>query len=277
MAQIVSASRRTDLPAFHSGWFMSCLRQGFAEVKNPYNPDQVSKVSLLPDEVLAIVFWTKNPTPLLAHLAEIEKTGHRFYFQFTLNDYPQALEPNLPPLAERIASFVELSEKIGPRRVVWRYDPIILSNRTGSDYHRRAFEDLCRTLGPHTRRVVVSLIDYYKKTKRNLRPLEMDGYEFDIDAADRPETDELLGDLAKMARAHSLEIFTCAQERDYTNLGIPPGRCVDGELIESLWGIQERWKKDPSQRERCLCTHSRDIGAYGTCNHACLYCYAGRN
>jgi DNA repair photolyase len=262
MAHIVSASRRTDIPAFHSTWFMQCLRQGFVEVKNPYNPHQVSKVSLLPDDVESIVFWTKNPAPLLAHLEEIEKLGHRYSFLFTLNDYPRDLEPKVPPLAERITTFAELSGKVGPRRVVWRYDPIILSNHTGADYHRRAFENLVQKLGPHTRRVVVSLIDYYKKTRRNLQPLD---YEFDFEAADRPETDELLRDLAGIARGSSLEIFSCAQERDYTDLGIPPGRCIEGD---------GPYKKDPSQREHCRCTQSRDIGAYGTCKHACTYCYA---
>jgi hypothetical protein len=264
MANIISASRRTDIPAFHSEWFMHRLREGFVEVKNPYNPDQVSKISLLPDEVLAIVFWSKHPAPLIEHLANIEKMGHRFYFQFTLNDYPQVLEPNLPPLPDRVAGFIDLSDRIGPRRVVWRYDPVIISNRTDTNYHRRAFENLCHTLGPHTRRVVVSLIDFYNKTRQNLRPLEKKGYVFDTDAAD----------LADMARGDSLEIFTCAQKRDYSDMGISPGRCVDGELIESLWGISGPWKKDPSQRKHCRCTHSRDIGAYNTCRHACPYCYA---
>jgi len=250
---------------------MSCLRQGFVEVKNPYNPEQVSRVSLTPGEVDAIVFWTKSPAPLIGYLDEIEELGHRFYFQFTLNDYPRVLEPNVPPLDERIDRFIELSERIGPRRVVWRYDPIILSDKTGADYHRRAFENLCRKLGPHTRRVMVSLIDYYKKTKRNLKPLD---YQFDFDAAERPETDELLRDLSGMASGQSLEIFTCAQERDYSDPGIPPGRCVDGGLIESLWGIHKSWKKDPYQRTHCRCTQSRDIGTYGTCKHACTYCYA---
>ena len=259
---IISASRRTDIPAFHSAWFMNCLRRGFVEVKNPYNPEQVSKVSLLPAEVESIVFWTKNPAPLLAHLKEIDKIGHSYSFLFTLNDYAEDLEPKVPALDERIDKFIELSERIGPRRVVWRYDPIILSDKTGPDYHRRAFESLCNKLGRHTRRVIVSLIDYYKKTKRNLQPLD---YRFDFDAAERPETDELLGDLAKMAREQKLEIFTCAQERDYTGLGIPPGRCIEGA---------GPYKKDPSQREHCRCTQSRDIGAYGTCKHACTYCYA---
>jgi DNA repair photolyase len=259
---IVSASRRTDIPAFHAGWFMDCLRRGLVEVKNPYNPEQVSKVSLLPGDVESIVFWTKNPAPLLEHLSEIEKIGHRYSFLFTLNDYPKDLEPNVPPLDERIDSFIELSGKIGPRRVAWRYDPIILSDKTGHEYHRRAFESLCEKLGPHTRRVIVSLIDYYKKTKRNLKPLD---YQFDFDAAERPETDELLGDLAKMAHEKKLEIFTCAQERDYTGLGIPPGRCIEGA---------GSYKKDPSQRKHCRCNVSRDIGAYGTCQHACAYCYA---
>jgi DNA repair photolyase len=262
MAMIISASRRTDIPAFHSAWFMDCLRQGFVEVKNPYNPDQVSKVSLSPDDVESIVFWTKNPAPLLAHLAEVEKLGHRYSFQFTLNHYPRDLEPGVPELGERIDKFIELSERIGPHNIVWRYDPIILSNKTGADYHRRAFKNLCHKLESRTRRVVVSLIDYYKKTRRNLKPLD---YVFDFDAADRPETDELLGDLAKMAREHELKIFTCAQKRDYTGLGIPPGRCVEGD---------GPYKKDPSQREHCLCAVSRDIGAYGTCQHACIYCYA---
>ena len=259
---IVSASRRTDIPAFHAGWFMDCLRQGFVEVNNPYNPDQVSKVSLLPGDVESIVFWTKNPAPLLQHLDEIEKVGHRCSFLFTLNDYPADLEPKVPALDDRINSFIELSDRIGPRRIAWRYDPIILSDKTGYDYHRRAFGNLCRKLGPHARRVIVSLIDYYKKTKRNLKALD---YQFDFDAAKRPETDELLGDLAKMAREQKLEIFTCAQERDYSGLGIPPGRCIDGV---------GPYKKDPSQRKHCRCTQSRDIGAYGTCKHACLYCYA---
>jgi DNA repair photolyase len=259
---IVSASRRTDIPAFHTEWFMDCLRREFVEVKNPYNPDQVSRISLKPDEVESIVFWTKNPAPLLAHLKEIEKIGHRYSFLFTLNDYPRDLEPKVPALEERINSFIKLSERIGPRRVTWRYDPIILSDKTGPDYHRRAFESLCAKLGPHTRRVVVSLIDYYKKTKRNLKPLN---YQFDFDAAKRPETDQLLGDLAKMAQEQKLEIFTCAQERDYTSLGIPPGRCIEGD---------GPYKKDPSQREHCRCTQSRDIGAYGTCRHECPYCYA---
>jgi len=259
---IVSASRRTDIPAFHTEWFMSCLRQGFVEVKNPYNPEQVSRVSLLPGEVESIVFWTKNPAPLLAHLKEIDKIGHSYSFLFTLNDYAKDLEPNVPSLDERIDKFIELSERIGPRRVVWRYDPIVLSDKTGADYHRRAFERLSEKLSPHTQRVIVSLIDYYKKTKRNLEPLD---YEFYFDAAERPETDELLGDLARMAHEKKLEIFTCAQDRDYTGLGIPPGRCIEGV---------GPFKKDPSQRQHCRCTQSRDIGVYGTCRHACTYCYA---
>jgi outer membrane receptor for ferrienterochelin and colicin/DNA repair photolyase len=259
---IISASRRTDIPAFYSEWFMNCLRQEFVEVKNPYNPDQVSRVSLAPGDVDSIVFWTKNPAPLLAHLAEIEEAGHRYSFQFTLNNYPRDLEPGVPELEERMDRFIELSERIGPDNIVWRYDPIILSDKTGADFHRRAFENLCVKLGSRTRRVTVSLIDYYKKTKRNLKPLS---YEFDLDAADRPETEALLGDLAKTAREHKLEIFSCAQERDYTNLGIPPGRCVEGD---------GPYKKDPSQREHCQCTQSRDIGSYGTCKHACVYCYA---
>jgi hypothetical protein len=274
MSHIVSISRRTDVPAFYGEWLMSRLRASYVLVPNPYNPRQRSRISLAPDDVDAIVFWTKNPQPLLPRLAEVEEMGHRFYFQFTLNDYPRALEPHLPPRDRRIEIFRELVGTIGPERVVWRYDPIVVSNRTDHRYHLEAFAGLCKQLGRLTRRVVVSVVDFYRKTARNLGRLEREGFRFDADAAQKPEMDDLLLGMASLAREHALEIATCAEQRDFSRLGLKPGSCIDGELVESLWGIHRTWKKDPGQRKRCRCAVSRDIGVFDTCPHGCPYCYA---
>ena len=136
---IISASRRTDIPALYSKWFMNRIRAGYCRVPNPRNTKQVSRVSLRPSDVEAIVFWSKNPAPLLPHLRELDSSGFRYYFQFSLNDYPWALEPNLPSLSDRTDTFKDLGRILGPSRVVWRYDPIIISNLTPFEYHREMF------------------------------------------------------------------------------------------------------------------------------------------
>ena len=274
---IISASRRTDIPAFFSQWFMNRIREGFCMVPNPFNAKQVSLVPLSPEQVDAIVFWTKNAGPMLGHIGVLENMGYRFYFQFTLNDYPRPLEPNVPPLEDRLGAFERLSEAIGPRRVVWRYDPIIISNVTDYDYHRSAFTRLCERLASHTRRVVVSIVDMYKKTERNLKAVVSQGFEFPQDPVAEREMDDLLADLATTAKRFSLEILTCAEKRDYTALGIPPGKCIDGDLIENLWGMHGSLKKDSGQRKECGCVVSKDIGMTDSCPHGCPYCYATRS
>jgi len=274
---IISASRRTDIPAFYSQWFMNRLRAGYCLVPNPFNPRQVARIPLVPESVDAIVFWSKNPAPLIHFLPTIEGMGYRFYFLFTVNSYPRVLEPNLPSLAERISTFIELSKKIGPRRVIWRYDPIILSNRTDASYHRETFEVLCRQLAGHTNRVITSIITLYRKTLRNLVPLENQGYVFDKEPRRNPEIEALLSHLATTAAEHGLEIVACAEARDYTSCGIKPSRCIDAVLIHELWGIPVSSKKDPGQPEHCGCALSRDIGMTDTCPHGCPYCYSNMN
>lgn len=274
---IISASRRTDLPAFYSEWLMNRIRAGFCVVRNPFNPAQVSRVSLRPEEVEAIVFWSKNPLPLFSHLAELDQRGYRYYFQFTLNDYSRSLEPNVPALAERIQTFRALSRLLGRSRVIWRYDPIIITNITDYAYHRQSFSGLCRQLADWTERVVVSVVNYYQKTRRNLKRLEAEGYRFETRLKANLELDELLRFMAKTAAGMGLEIFTCAEERDYTELGLKPGKCIDGDLLHKLWGVNRPWQKDPGQRPACGCVVSKDIGETDSCLHHCPYCYATQN
>jgi len=274
---IISASRRTDIPAFYSEWLINRFQAGYCLVPNPFNPRQIARIPLLAESVDAIVFWSKNPAPMLRVLPRLEGMGYRFYFLFTVNAYPKALEPGMPPLEKRISTFIELSGRLGPRRVIWRYDPIILSNRTDAAYHRETFEGLCQKLAGHTQRVITSIITFYRKTLRNLAPLEKQGYVFNKDPRGNPETEALLSHMAKTAAGHGLEILACAEPSDYTHLGIKPSSCIDAALISELWGIPVSSKKDPGQREHCACALSRDIGMTDTCPHGCPYCYSTMN
>jgi hypothetical protein len=275
---IISASRRTDIPAFYSEWFMNRVREGWCWVPNPLNMKQVSRVSLRPDDVEAIVFWSKNPAPLIPHLDELDQSGFHYYFQFTLNDYPRALEPRVPSLDARLSTFLSLSQRVGPLCVVWRYDPIIISNITPIEFHIEKFYQIAEKLRNATSRVMISIVDFYRKTDKNLSQLEKEeGFFFDRDPLSSPPTTSLLRNLADIARQNGMEIFTCAEERDYTHIGIPPGRCVDERILRQRWSLNLKYKKDPSQRDSCLCMVSKDIGINNTCMHGCPYCYATVN
>jgi DNA repair photolyase len=271
---IISASRRTDLPAFHARWFMDRVRAGYCEVVNPYNSTQRSRIDLRPQEVEVIVFWTRNPAALLPHLSELDRRGYRYYFLFTLVDYPALLEPQAPPLEERLQSFRRLADRLGAGRVVWRYDPIVLSSLTDERFHLVRFRRLAAELRGFTHRAVVSLLDEYPKVRRRLKALEPQG----LRLLRLPEGDERLGGLmerlAEEAREQGMEIQSCAEKRDLRAYGIAPGACIDPHLIQKLFGISVPARKDPSQRKACRCAVSRDIGAYDTCGYGCLYCYA---
>jgi len=275
---IISASRRTDIPAFYSKWLMNRIRAGYCLVPNPRNLKQVSRVSLHSSDVEAIIFWSKNPAPLLPHLGELDKLGFHYYFQFSLNDYPWALEPNIPSLDDRIATFKDLSRLVGPLRVVWRYDPIIISNRTPFEFHRERFAWIAEELKGVTHRVMVSIVDFYQKTDRRLSQLEKEeGFSFDRDTLSSAGITSLLRNLADIARKNNMEIFTCAEEKDYSQTGVTPGMCIDNKLLMKISSSNLQYKKDPSQRDSCLCMISKDIGINDTCMHGCPYCYATVN
>jgi DNA repair photolyase len=255
---------------------MNRVREGFCLVANPFNPRQISRVSLKPDDVEAFVFWSKNPKPLLADLDELCSLGFLFYFQFTLNDYPKLLEPEVPCIKERLDTFQSLTKILGPDKVVWRYDPILISNQTNLDYHYQHFKSLADLLSGNTRRVMVSFVDYYQKTKRRLAKLREHGLVCDENHPNQKERAELLSEFGLLAKKRNIEIFTCAEEHDYSQVGILPGSCIDGSLIQSIGG-NVSIKKDPGQRRACNCTQSKDIGINDTCLHGCRYCYATKN
>ncbi len=262
---IISASRRTDIPAFYSQWFFNRLNQGFVMVRNPMNPQLVSKISLNPQLIDCIVFWTKNPKNMIKQLDRLK--GYHFYFLFTITSYGPGLEKHLPPKDDVIKTFIELSRQIGKEKVIWRYDPVLITDTMDEEYHCRHFDYIARELHPYTERCIISFLDMYKKCERNLKG-------FNIKELDTGEMVRLAGKLNRTARRWNIEMVTCAEEVDLSDFGINHGKCIDDRLISRITGVQSEVKKDPHQRKTCCCVESIDIGSYNTCSHMCLYCYA---
>ncbi len=275
---IISASRRTDIPAFYSQWFMNRIQAGYCTVPNPFNRKQVSYVSLEPEDVEVIVFWTRNPAPLLPYLPELDNRGYRYYFQYTILDYPKKIDQKTPPLDSAIKTFTRVSDHVGPDRVIWRYDPILFTEKTGASYHLDKFSYISEALHGYTRRSVISIMDVYKKTRKRLRNMGEQGYEtMDVSNTISPRFERLMRDLKSVANDNGMEIVSCAEELDLTPYGIASGKCVDDILIQRVFNINITQKKDPNQRQVCGCVVSKDIGMYDTCLFGCQYCYATKS
>jgi hypothetical protein len=232
----------------------------------------VSRISLRPEDVDVIVFWTRNPRPLLPYLEELDSQGYRYYFQFTILGYPREIDAKSPPAAAALETFRELSERLGPGRVIWRYDPIVFSGLTPPTFHRENFQRLAETLKGRTRRCVISIVDAYRKTESRLRNLE------GTPAAVRPcgaaEFRQLMTEMAGLARTNGMDIVSCAEAIDLRPYAIRPGKCIDDEVIAAAFGVHVPKTKDPAQRDACGCVVSRDVGMYESCLYGCQYCYA---
>ncbi|MCD9540462.1 DUF1848 family protein [Photobacterium carnosum] len=269
---IISASRRTDIPAFYSEWFINRIKSGFLLTRNPFNANQVKRISLLPNDVDAIVFWTRNPKKLLPHLEYLDQLGFRYYFQYTITGYSKKLETNTLHPLKAIDIFKELSLKIGKEKIIWRYDPIILSNVTPIPEHLRLFEKIASLLSGYTNQVVISFADLYKKTETNLD--KVDGLEYSDILHNEKELNNLCTGLKEIAVKYKMHITTCAEEVNLKSTGIEHGKCIDDRLIESIFDIKVTNSKDQGQRSECGCVKSVDIGMYNSCLHGCIYCYA---
>ncbi len=269
---IVSASYRTDIPAFYGDWFLARVRSGLCRVANPYGGADYH-VALTPPAVDGFVFWTRNAKPFLPALAETAARGFAFMMQYTITGYPRALEPSVVPAREAAALVDQLARRYGRRAVVWRYDPVFLTSLTPPDWHLRRFAELASMLSGATDEVVLSFTQIYAKTKTNSdRAARRHGFTWsDPD----PEFKRaLLGELAAIAREHGLRPTICSQPELLAD-AIEPAACIDAARISDLAGrpIAARTK---GNRRGCLCAESRDIGAYDTCPQGCVYCYAVR-
>ncbi|SHO48609.1 DUF1848 domain-containing protein [Anaerocolumna xylanovorans] len=263
---ILSASRRTDIPNYYSEWFLNRIKEGYLYVRNPMNQHQVSKIDISPEVVDCIVFWTKNPESMLDKLEQLK--GYKYYFQFTLTGYGKDIEPYLPHKREKmIPVFQQLSAKIGKEKVIWRYDPIIITDKYSEDYHIKAFNEIASALNGYCGRVVISFVDLYAKIKKSMNEIGTR----DINTADILN---FASRLACIAKSNNMQIETCAERIDLSACGIKHSSCIDKELIEQITGYTIKAEKDKNQRAECGCIESVEIGAYNTCLNGCKYCYA---
>jgi hypothetical protein len=273
MKRIISVSRRTDIPAFYGDWFMHRIEEGFAGVVNPFGGRRYF-VSLKPEDVVCFVFWSKDFSPFVENLKILDGLGYKFYFNYTVTALPALFESNLDRPAA-IETLKQLSKTYSPQHINWRFDPIVLSDLCDRAFFLRAFEELASEFEGYVERCIFSFVTKYGKVIRNFEELERTSG-VKITKYSENFKIEMAGELAAIAERHGIRMFSCCG--DYL-LGekTQKGHCIDGAVIEQLFfpgGFQ--WREKPTRQE-CGCTESSDIGAYDTCPHGCVYCYANIN
>ena len=294
---IISASRSTDIPAFYADWLINRLKEGYVKWKNPFNgvPLYVSF-----DKARLIVFWTKDAKPMIKHLDYLDERQLNYYFQFTLNDYDaEKLEPRVPNVQSRIETFQQLSDKIGKEKVIWRFDPLVLTDKIGVDELLRKVENIGNQLKNYTEKLIFSFanIKIYKKVQNNLKSNSIPYHEFN-----ERTMNEFAAGLQRLNENWHFELATCAEQIPLEKYGIVHNKCVDDDLMIKLFSndkvlmdflgvkimpanmfnpnstiTKARDNKDKGQRKFCGCVVSKDIGEYNTCPHLCEYCYANAN
>lgn len=263
---ILSVSRRTDIPNYYFDWFCNRMQEGYLYVRNPMNERQVSRIDLSRETVDCIVFWTKNPIPMMERLSELEE--YPYYVQFTLTGYGRDVEPGLPDKRRVLPeAFRRLSRRIGRKRVIWRYDPVLFTPIYTPAYHLKAFGELAGSLEGYTERVVVSFVDSYAKIRKSMAAIG-------VRQLPEGELQQFAGQLAAIAEMHGLRAESCAEALDLEAVGIRRGSCVDAGLIEEITGCRIAAGKDKGQRKECGCAKSVEVGTYNTCRSGCRYCYA---
>lgn len=305
---IISASRSSDIPAYYAEWFINRLKAGYVVWYNPFNQQPV-RVSF--EKCKVVVFWTKNPKPIIPYLHELDKRGIHYYFQVTLNDYVnEGFEPNVPSVAERVETFKHLSNLIGKEKIIWRFDPLIVTNQlTPRDLLTKIWH-VGNQLKGYTDKLVFSFVDVaaYRKVQSNLVKETPFFSKDNVSSAEMtPEQrQEVVDGLVKIREAWhkdgwDVELATCGEDIDYEQYGIEHNCCIDGELMKRIFAEDEelvyylhtlKWPerdifgqlppipnkakkvKDTGQRKACGCMVSKDIGMYNTCRHLCVYCYA---
>lgn len=263
---ILSVSRRTDIPACYSKWFMNRLREGYVLTRNPMNHSQISRIQLSPEVIDCIVFWTKDPEPMLEQLPLLDRMGYSYYFQFTFTPYGRDLEPKLRDKEDILKTFIKLSNTIGRKRVLWRYDPVILNDYYTLDYHTDKIHELFHGLSDYTEICTISFVDLYHK----LNPLNQSF----LREITEEEVIGLASAFADAGKLYGISVRACCERADLSQYGISPASCIDRKTIERVCGYAIDGLKDTNQRSGCGCIQSIDIGIYNTCRNGCIYCYA---
>jgi hypothetical protein len=266
MGYVISVSRRTDIPAFYSEWFIRRLKEGFVYVQHPYSRRWL-KVSLTPDDIDAIVFWSKDYSPLLSMLEEIERYSRNLFFHFTITGNRE-LEPHTPEWVEASKDFIYIARRYSPDRIIWRYDPICITDRLSFEYYLDNFRRCIEMLKGYANMCYISFANPYRKVMLNLKRYKGQSL---LELSNEKKKEYAL-QLAIIAEKYGIRMYACCN--DYlVSEEIMKGSCIDGNYLSRIFNTAISAQKAPSRKE-CACTKSIDIGAYNTCPHGCFYCYA---
>lgn len=268
MKHIISASRRTDIPAFFTDWLIKRLEQGSALVKNPYS-GKVQEVSLRPERAHSFVLWSKDFRPLLRRIEEVERHAPNLFFHFTITGVPKALEQHTPDVKEAARDFIFISKRYSPGHIVWRFDPIVITDRAPFEFYEDSFARLAAALKGHAAECYFSFMEPYRKVLRNFGKYT----DHTLIELSTEEKQGYAGRLSAIAKKNGLRLSACCNgylESD----DIEKARCIDGERLGRLFGDMALAAKPAPTREGCGCARAIDIGSYDTCAHGCLYCYA---
>ena len=260
---IINTGQRTDIPAFYAEWFANRLKEGFVCVRNPYNPNQVSRYRLDPSVVDCIGFCTKNPAPMFRYMDLLKDFGQ--YWFVTITPYGKDIEPNVPEKRRLLEDFKTLSRTVGIDSVGWRYDPIFLSEKYTVQYHLHAFEQIAAALDGYTKTAVISFIDLYPKVRRNFPQAR---------EVTKEQRLALGKEMIRIAVSHGMTLKPCAEGDELAPFGAYTGGCMRLSDYEKAIGKRLNAPKRKGARAGCACYLSCDIGAYNTCKHLCKYCYA---
>ncbi len=260
---ILNTGSRTDIPAFYSDWFYNRIREGYVLSRNPYYPTQIAKYLLCPEVIDVMVFCTKNPSPMFARFSEL--SAFEMFWFVTITPYGKEIEPHVPDKEQIIRYFKILSEKVGKGRISWRYDPVFISRRYTADYHIEQFGKMARALSGYTEQCVVSFIDLYEKTKRNFQG---------VLPVTKKEQEKIIDSFSEIAKEWGLQIHLCCESAELVRENVDADGCMSKAVLEKALGCRLNAPKKKTARSECSCLLGADIGAYNTCLHGCLYCYA---
>ena len=260
---ILQTGQRTDIPAFYSEWFVNRVKEGYVLVRNPYNPQAVTRYNINPDVVDLIVFCTKNPLPMLDKMDILNPFGQ--YWFVTITPYGRDIEPAVPDKMKVMEGFKKLSERLGSNCMGWRYDPIFISEEYSVDRHIYEFEIMAKELSGYTGTCVISFIDLFEKVKKNFPEVKP------VTKADREKLGRAFTDIG---RKYGFVIKPCAEGDELSKYGADCSGCATLETFETVLGARLDAPKLKPGRKECACLITADIGAYNSCGHGCKYCYA---
>lgn len=263
---IVNVGGRTDIVNYYSEWLMNRINEGFAYSRNPLFENNVSKISLKPEDVDCLMFCSKNYRPMLKYMKEI-KEKYKIICHYTITAYDKTIEPNVPSIDKSIKTLIELSKIVGKEKILWRYDPILLTKKYTIEKHLQTFDYMAKQITPYVQRCIFSFVEMYKKLAYNMP---------EIIPFTESDKIKILKGIGEISKKYNLYTQTCGTDENNEKYGIHVSGCTTPEILEMANGIKYKNLKSKPMRKGCHCLTSRDIGAYDTCLNGCKYCYANK-